>query len=98
MKTVREVSGRPRECPRVILQSSGAKYFSTKFHHFRAKYFSSFRNFPRTVLDTVTTEWAHTLHEPLNTHREVPKTIIVKINLPLQRTSQIKIEKLRIGP
>ena len=75
IKIVRDVPGRPRECPRIILQSSGEKHFSTKFHHFCAKYFSSFRNFPGTVLDTVTTDWAHTLHEHLNTHREITKNI-----------------------
>ena len=73
MKTVREISGRPHEGPKTIAQSSGEKYFSTKFHHFCAKYFSLFRNFPSAVLDTVTTDWAHTLHEHLNTHTEPTK-------------------------
>ena len=53
MKSVREVLEKSHEGPRIIVQSFNEKYFSTKFHHFRAKYFSSFRNFPSLVLDTV---------------------------------------------
>ena len=60
IKTVREVPVRPHEGPKTVVQSSGEKYFSTKFHHFRAKYFSSFRNFAPTVLDTVTTKFDET--------------------------------------
>ena len=37
------------------------------------KYVSSFRNFPPLVFDTVTTEWAHTLHTPVTTHKEPAK-------------------------
>ena len=92
MKTVRKISGRPRDCPRVILQSSGEKHFSTKFHHFCAKYFSSFRNFAPAVLDTVTTECAHTLHESLNTHREPGKNICSQNKLA---TSENKPNKNR---
>ena len=55
-----KIQGRPRKVPRRsqdYLQSSGEKYFSIKFHHFRAKYFSSFQNFPPHVPDTVTTKF-----------------------------------------
>ena len=50
-----------REDPASVSQNTGQssceEYFSTKFHHFCAKYFSSFQNFPPLVLDTVTTEF-----------------------------------------
>ena len=66
METARKVPGRPREGPRTIVQSSGEKYFSTKFQKFCAKHFSSFRNFPGTVLDTVTTKFDETGSSPIN--------------------------------
>ena len=60
IKTVRKVPERPHEGPWTIVQSFGEKYFSTKFHHFCAKYFSSFQNFASIVLDTVTTKFDET--------------------------------------
>ena len=70
MKIFRDVPETPSECPRTTGQSSCEKYYSITFHHFRTKYFSSNQNFPALVLDIVTTEWAHSLHDLLNTHRE----------------------------
>ena len=69
----RDVLGRPSECPRKSGKSSCEKYFSTEFHHFCANYFTSSQNFAPAVLDTATTEWAHTLHEHLNTYTEPAK-------------------------
>ena len=37
-----------------------------KFHYFCAKYFSSFRNFPPTVLDIVTTKFDETGADLIN--------------------------------
>ena len=65
MKTIRKVPGTPPEGPRTIAKVSGEKYFSTKFHYFASKYFSSFRNFASPVLDTVMSPGAHTLQNPL---------------------------------
>ena len=48
-KTAREIAERPHEVPRIIAQASRGKYFSSKFPHFCAKLFSSFRNFPAII-------------------------------------------------
>ena len=54
MKSFRAVPERHQESPWTIVQSSCEKYFSTKFHHFCAKYFSSFEMFaPLLVLRSV---------------------------------------------
>ena len=73
MKTAREVPERPREDPRAMVLCSGEKYFSYRFHHFRAKYFSSSRNFPPLVLDTVMSPRAHTTRNPINIYKEPTK-------------------------
>ena len=73
IKTLREVPGRPHEGPKTVVQSSGKKYFSAKFHHFCAKYFSSFRNFPPTVLDTVMSPRAYTLRNPFIIYKRPTK-------------------------
>ena len=98
IKTVREIPGRPHECPKTVVQSSGEKYFSTKFHHFCVKYFSSFRNFPSVVLDTVMSPRAHTLQNVYYIPNLNKKKNIAKINLPLQENHKNKIEKLRLTP
>ena len=66
IKIVRNVPGGPSECPRIIVKSSDEKYFSNKFHHFRAKYFSSFENFSVQILYTVTTECDETGADLIN--------------------------------
>ena len=94
METVRNIPGRPHDRSRIILQTSGEKYFSTKFHIFCVKYFSSFRNVAGSVLDTVSHQ-GPILYGNLS---EVIKIIIVKINLPIQRNRENKMEKLCLGP
>ena len=56
----------PSECHTTIVQSPSEKYSSARFHHFCAKYFSSFQNFAAAVLDTVTTELNETGADPIN--------------------------------
>ena len=58
-----EGAGKASRGSQYIVQSFGETYFSMKFHHFCAKYFSRFRNFPTIVLDTVTSVKAHTLQK-----------------------------------
>ena len=52
--------------PRPIVNSFGGEYFSTKFHHFRAKYFSSFRKFAGRILDTLATNFDETSFNLIN--------------------------------
>ena len=63
----------PSDRRRTIVKSSGETYFPTKFHHFGAKYFSSFRNFPGRILDTVTTEFDETSANLINITWRMPE-------------------------
>ena len=75
------------------------KYFSHKNSSFRREIFSSFRNFPplaRIILDT--SKCICYVVSNLFCMIFPGKIIITKINLPLSRIRQIKIEKLRLGP
>ena len=73
IKNPKELPRRPQKDPGPIVQSSGGKYFSTKFYHFRASYFSTFRIFPATVLETVTSPGSYILHNPFNIYEEGTK-------------------------
>ena len=62
----KEFPEKPHGDPKTIIQSFGEKYLPTTFHHFRAKYFPSFRNFAPRILDTVTTEFDETEYNLIN--------------------------------
>ena len=81
------------------LHATGGKYFSTKFHYFCAKYFSSCRIVPPLARDIISTSKNICYVVPNLFCMILPgKIIIPKINLPPSRNREIKIEKLRIGP
>ena len=99
LKTVRKVPERTHEGPKTVVQSSGEKYFSTKIHHFRAKYFSSFRNFPPLVLDFFSTSRSICYVVPNLFCMIFPGKIIrAKINYSVPRICQKTSEKLRLTP
>ena len=97
MKTVRKIPERPHDDPMTIVRSSGEKHFSTKFHHFGAKYFSSFRNFPPLAKIILNTSRGICYVVPKKNCVIFPWKIIgAEINLPLSKNRHIKIEKLRL--
>ena len=58
-----EATERPREGLGAIVGFPGEQYLSTTFHYFRAKHFSSFRDFASLVFDIVTTPGSFTLQK-----------------------------------
>ena len=55
-------------------------------------------HFASLVLDTVTTEWAHTLHEHVNTHREGTKNSYSQNKLLSFAHLPNKFRKARLSP
>ena len=97
----RDVPGEPRmssEWSWMHLGHHTRKYFLTQNQHARSHSFSSCRLVPSLVLDTVTNNELILYMSTLIHIENRPKIIIAKINLPPQRTSQIKIEKSCLGP
>ena len=73
--------------------------FQPKFHDFRAKYFSSFRNFPPLARIILNTSRGLRYVAPIFVCMIFPgKIIIANISLPPSRNHQIKIEKIFLRP